>query len=290
LLIVDPRPTKRIRGKDKKWIPLPLIFSFIRERGDVIDYEIPITGNLRNPKFHFHDVIQHLLENVFVKPATTPYRFEVKNTEQAIEKSLMIKWPLMGSTLLSTQEKFLSKIAEFLAKNNSARIIIQPFEYTAKEKEYLTFFESKKKYYLYSNHKDPESFSSKDSITVSKLSIRDKNFVNYIRRQIKDTLIFTMQEKCSRLVGSKDINRQLNQLEKNRIEVFDAFFKQQQVAERLKIEPQKSTIPFDGFSYFEIAYMGALPGELLTAYNKLKELNDESPRKKYLKEHKKALP
>ncbi len=53
LIIVDPRSTKRVRGKDKRWLPLPLIFAFIRERGDVIDYEIPITGSLKNPKVPF---------------------------------------------------------------------------------------------------------------------------------------------------------------------------------------------------------------------------------------------
>ena len=57
LLVIDPRVTKRLRNKDTKWIPSPLIMSFIRERGNVIDYEIPITGNLKNPKFHLHDVI-----------------------------------------------------------------------------------------------------------------------------------------------------------------------------------------------------------------------------------------
>ena len=48
---------------------MPLIMTFIRERGNVIDYEIPITGNLKDPKFHLSDVIFDLLGNIFVKPA-----------------------------------------------------------------------------------------------------------------------------------------------------------------------------------------------------------------------------
>jgi Domain of Unknown Function (DUF748) len=290
LLIVDPRATKRVRGKDKKWLPVPLIFAFVRERGDVIDYKIPITGNLKSPKFHFHDVIMHLLQNIFVKPATTPYRFEVKNTEQVIEKSLMIKWPLMGSMLLSSQEKFLSGIAQFLGNNKNAQIVIQPFEFTAKEREYLTFFEAKKKYYLFTNHKESASFSPQDSSTVNKLSVRDKDFMNYLNREVRDTLLFTLQEKCNRLVGSKEVNRQLGQLEKNRNETFLTSFKKQQVDGRIKIQPKKNTIPFDGFSYYEISYVGIMPGELLAAYHKMNNLDDETPRKKYLKEHKKTLP
>src|SRR5579862_1008123 len=223
LLITDPRATKRIRAKDKKWIPVPLLFAFIRERGDVIDYKIPITGDLKSPKFHFHDVIMHTLTNIFVKPATTPYRFEVKNTEQTIEKYLMVKWPLMGSTLLPTQEKFLSGIAGFLATNKNARLLIQPFEYAEKEREYLIFFEAKKKYYLSADRLDPRSFSNKDSMAVNKMSVRDKGFMNYLNHKIRDTLLFTLQEKCARLVGSNDIDQRLRQLEKNRNEIFLSF-------------------------------------------------------------------
>jgi hypothetical protein len=42
VLIIDPRRTKRIKNNDKNWLPLPLIMSLIRERGNVIDYEIPV--------------------------------------------------------------------------------------------------------------------------------------------------------------------------------------------------------------------------------------------------------
>ncbi|HLY69641.1 MAG TPA: DUF748 domain-containing protein [Puia sp.] len=290
LLITDPRATKRIRAKDKKWIPVPLLFAFIRERGDVIDYKIPITGDLKSPKFHFHDVIMHTLTNIFVKPATTPYRFEVKNTEQTIEKSLMVKWPLMGSTLLPTQEKFLSGIAGFLATNKNARLLIQPFEYAEKEREYLIFFEAKKKYYLSADRLDPRSFSNKDSMAVNKMSVRDKGFMNYLNHKIRDTLLFTLQEKCARLVGSNDIDQRLRQLEKNRNEIFLSIFRKQQAGEQLKILPKKSLIPFDGFSYYEIIYEGSMPADLTTAYQKMNDLNEEIPRKKYLKEHKKSLP
>jgi hypothetical protein len=290
LLITDPRATKRIRGKDKKWIPLPLIFAFIRERGDVIDYQIPLTGDLKSPKFHFHDVVMHTLANIFVKPATTPYRFEVKNTEQTIEKSLMVKWPLMGSTLLSSQEKFLTGIADFMAANKNARMNIQPFEYTTKEKEYLTFYEAKKKYYLSTRHPDPGSFSAKDSLMVNKMSVRDKGFMNYLGHKVKDTLLFTLQERCSRLAGANNIDQRLHQLEKSRNEVFENFFRQKQVTNRLAILPKKTTIPFEGFSYYEIIYVGVIPADLAAAYRKMNDLDEETPRKKYLKEHKKTLP
>jgi Domain of Unknown Function (DUF748) len=289
LIIVDPRATKRVRGKDKKWLPLPLIFAFIRERGDVIDYEIPITGSLKNPKFHFHDAIMHLLENIFVKPVTTPYRFEVKNTEKAIEKSTMIKWPLMSSYLLPSQDKFLSETAEFLEKNTDVSIAVHPYAYTVKEKERIGFYEAKKKYYLYANHVTSATFTEKDSLSVNNLAIRDSSFLRYLNAHVRDKLLFTLQDKCARLVGTEVINSQLKRLNRNRQQIFMDYFKNRGVADRVKIQDTKNIIPFDGFSYYEIHYKGDIPPTLLKAYQKMNELNAESPRIKYRKEHKKAL-
>ena len=117
LVILDPRLTKRIRNKDTKWIPAPLIMAFIRERGNVIDYEIPITGNLKDPDFHLSDVIFDLLGNIFIKPPSTPYIMEVKNIETEIEKTLTLKWMMRQNRLLPVQEKFIEKMADFLIRN-----------------------------------------------------------------------------------------------------------------------------------------------------------------------------
>ncbi len=289
LIIVDPRATKRVRGKDKKWLPMPLIFAFIRERGDVIDYEIPITGSLKNPKFHFHDAIMDLLKNIFVKPVTTPYRFDVKNVEKAIEKSSKIKWPLMGSSLLPSQDKFLSETAEFLEKNPAASITVHPYAYTIREKERINFYEAKKKYYFSINKLPPGTFTEYDSLQIDRMAIRDSSFTRYLNAHVKDKLLFTLQEKCARLVGNEVINNELKRLNKNRQQVFMDYFKKRGVADRVKFQDSKTTIPFDGFSYYEIQYKGEMPRELLKAYQKMNELNTESPRIQYLKQHKKAL-
>jgi hypothetical protein len=170
LVIIDPRVTKRIRNKDTKWIPVPLIMTFIRERGNVIDYEIPITGDLKNPEFHLFNVFFDLFKNIFIKPPTTPYRFLVKNTETEIEKSITLNWATMHAKLLPVQEKFIGDMTDFILKNPDASISIYPQQYANREKEYILFFEAKKKYYMAMNKKDAGSFSAEDSAKVDKMS------------------------------------------------------------------------------------------------------------------------
>lgn len=284
MVIIDPRVTKRIRNKELTWIPMPLLMSFIRERGNVIDYEIPITGNLKNPHFHLHDVVADLFKNIFVKPATTAYRSQVKNKETDIEKYLSLQWQMRQNSLRPNQVKFIEKMASFLEKDPEASIHVYLHPYTAKEKEYILFFEAKKKYFLFKNPADNSLFSESDSLKTDKMSVKDSMFVRYLNNQVKDSMLFTTQDKCIRLVGSGYLQTRLHQLAEERENAFMAYFKKEHVENKVKIMAGENTTPYNGFSLFKIDYKGETPKSLIQAYQKMNELNDKTPRKKFRKE------
>jgi len=287
LLVIDPRTTRRLKNNDRKRIPLPLIMYFIRERGNVINYKIPITGNLMNPKFHLRDVIFDMIENIFVKPPTTPYRIHVKTTENEIEKLLTLKWTMRQSSRLPEQEKFIKKMADFLINNPEASIAVYPVHYAEKEKEYIRFFEAKKKYFLFTKNVNRKSeivnLNEDDSLEVDIMSVKDSLFVSYLNKHVKDTMLFTIQEKCSNFVGSAIINARFKQLKKKREAAFMMHFKQKAVDTRVKIYPGENNIPYNGFSFFKIEYKGEFPKSLIKAYKQMDEFNDADPRKGFAK-------
>ncbi len=286
VVIIDPRLTKRIKNKGTKRIPLPIIMALVRERGNVIDYEIPISGNLKDPRFHLRDAVFDLVENIFVKPATTPYRLKVKTIETEIEKSLIFKWNMRQSTIGSSEEKFLKEMADFLKKNPSANITVNPQYYEQKEKEMILFFEAKKKFFLKTHNRSKDSMQAADSIQVTKMSVKDSLFVRYLNNQISDSLIFTMQGKCAQLIGSKTLEDKFQQLNNERERLFMSYFKEESVEQQLRISSGKNTIPYSGFSFYKIEYNGELPAALSRAYEKINELDNKEPRKKFKKERK----
>ena len=288
LIIIDPRLAKRLRNKDTKWIPGPMIMAFVREGGNVIDYEIPITGNLKNPKFNLKDVVFDLLENVFVKPPTMPHRIKVKNIETEIEKSLALSWPMRHSSLLPDQEKFIERMADFLAKNPEAFITVYPQEYTIKEKEYILFYEAKKKYFLsVNNNKDAQSFNEEDSEKIDEMSVKDSLFVNYLNKQTNNSMIFTIQEKCAVVIDLSVLNSKIQQLNKEREKAFISYFKKSEVENRIKISKGENVIPYNGFSFYKIEYKGEFPESLTKAYQQMNELNDKALRKIFNNDRKK---
>jgi hypothetical protein len=284
LLLLDPRVTKRVKNKDTKWIPMWLVMAFVRERSDVIDYQIPVTGNLKNPKFHLSDIFRSIFNNMLVKPPTTPYRFEVRNLENEIEKSFALKWQMRHSTMTGLQKKFVKKMADYLAKDSSENLVISPQQYDLKEKEYILFFEAKKKYYLSRYPERVQNFTEDDSMHVDKMSVKDSSFVRYLNKFLPKAPIFTIQEKCSNIISPALVNARLDELNKARENDFLSYFKERGVDKRVKFKTPQNIIPYNGFSYFKIDFRGGLPDYLVQAYKKIDELNSEAPREKYEKE------
>jgi len=286
ILVIDPRVARRVRKKDNKWIPLPLVMALVRERANVIDYEIPISGNLKDPRFHLKDVFLDLLANIFIKPPTIPYGVKVKEVEKEIEKSLVFKWEFRQSGLRAGQENFLFKVAEFLEGNPEAMISVHPLQYTPKEQEYILLFEARKKYFLSQHARNAASFTKEDSQRVANMPVKDPGFVKYLDKQ-GGKYMFTIQEKCSKVLGQGRVDDQLAKLAEKRKANFLAVFKESGTLDRVKMYPVKNTFPYNGFSVFKIDYSGDWPADLVKAYEELDELDEKYPRKRYSRERKK---
>ena len=75
----------------------------------------------------------------------------------------------------------------------------------------------------------------KHSEKVDKMSVKDSLFVLYLKKHINDSMAFTIQEKCTRLIGSAIINAKFEQLNKEREKAFVFYFKKREVEKQIKI-------------------------------------------------------
>lgn len=288
VLVIDPRVTKRIRNQDTKWIPMPLVMFLTRDRGNVMDFEIPITGDLKHPRFHIRDVITDVVENIFVKPATIPYNMKVRGLEKNIEKSLTMKWEVSQRVPESNQRKFLKHISEFLKDNPSASLVVTPMEYEARELEHILFYETKKKFYLISNNKKAKDFTVEDSLKVVEMSPKDDALVKHISRNLSDTVMFTIQEKSLNFVGHEVVDKSFKNLVKARENSFIGFFKESGTQNQVKMKRSESTVPYNGYSYFKFDYPKGMDDKLEEALDKMETMDNKKPRKKYRRERDKT--
>ncbi|HWY13103.1 MAG TPA: DUF748 domain-containing protein [Bacteroidia bacterium] len=280
LLITDPHIAGRRKNKDSRWLPIRFLMAFIRERSEVIDYEIPVTGNLNDPKFHLWNVILNLFKNIIIKPPTTPPVLSPEKPSREINEALTFKWEMRQCKLSPAQERFVKKISRFLNNNTDASLSVHPVQYEIKEKEHILFYEAKKKYYLMGKNEKQSSFNTEDSMYVVKMSVKDSGFVRCLDKHLKKDLVFTVQEKCMNFVGDSVVNKKFEQLVSLRAKEFRSYFKENNTDNRLKINTSKYEIPFDGFSFYKLNYKGELPNALVRAYRRMKERKGEEEAEK----------
>lgn len=287
LVIIDPRVYRRLKNKANHHLPMHLITYMVRERGNVIDYEIPITGNLKNPKFHFKDVIRDVAGNIFLKPFHAPYIIKVRSVEKKMETMRVLRWEMRQSSLSRDQEEFMEMLSHFLLEHPHTVLSIDQSVYVEKEKEYIALFEAKKQYYLHRSGRSNPYLTAAEERAIEEMSIKDSLFIRFLNARVHQPLLFTVQEKCYALIGGKNVEAQFRQLLKDRERSFLNYFGSKELAARIKIKPMEDKIPYNGFSSYRIDYHGALPGELQQAMEKMDELNNEKPRAKFKKDREK---
>ena len=288
LVVVDPRLAKRLNNKGIKWLPMWLVVAFIRESGNVIDYQVPISGTLQHPKFNFHDLLIDLLTNIIVKPPTIIHRLKIKNIETEVEGSLKLKWEMKSAAPGFKERWFIRKMADYLALNPDASINIQPKIYSAKEQEYILFFEAKKKYFLDIQHSKSKHLSKKDSVLVERMSIRNSAFMVFIDNYSRGAMAFSIQEKCQAYVHANVVNARYEQLNQQRKEAFMALIKNKKVLNQIRFSAVESVIPYNGFSFYRIIYKGDFPESFMNAYRLMNQINNDGERKQYRKDRKKV--
>jgi hypothetical protein len=281
LLIIDPRFAGRLRNKDLSWLPVKLIMPFVRERGNVIEYSLPITGDMKDPRFHLQDIFFHVLENALVNPVTTRYRMRIKNRESSIEQAMTLKWGTGKKTLERKQERSIAHMRQFLEKNPGASITVTPQFYAAKEMEYILFFQAKSRYYLQARGRTGKHLTVPDLSRIEKMSIKDSMFIQYLNKHSGAEGLHTVQEKCSQFVDASLVDSEYELLNKERAANFLEHFPDKGLAQRIKFVGAEDVVPYNGFSFYQFTYEGGNPEFLLAANHLIDRSNSVAPRKEF---------
>lgn len=272
LLIVDPRLADREKSRGR-WLPMKLLLALTRERSNAIDYEIPVSGNLRDPHFHFRDVLLDVLTNVFVKPPTTLYRYEVREVEEEVENFLRISWKPLSAKLSDDDRKFAERMARFLSDHPEARLEVQPVVYMDLEMQYLSEYLSAKKYALQKGR-----WKGEDSLRLVQELRGDSDFVKAID-QFQH--VYSTKQNMMRYAGLRQVHQHYRQLQEVRKQEFLSAFGEGTARNRVTFLKHKDRMPFNGFSEYRISYKGNIPEDLRTAFEELQHYNDRSPRDRF---------
>ena len=221
LFIEDIQVGKKGFGDPPVRLPVRLAVSILRDVDGNIDLEVPVTGDLDDPKFKYWKAVWQVLVNNLEKLVTAPYRLFATMFSVDEDDLREIPW-LFGQTgLEKEQRKRGQSIAKVLAAKPELALMYTPVNNLAMESEYLAVFESKSRFYRQEILKKPGvTLTSADTAEIASIANRDSTFYSFLRSKTGADDLASTQEMSIMLVGKDTVYNNVAARQSMRQEAF----------------------------------------------------------------------
>ncbi|HEX5167744.1 MAG TPA: DUF748 domain-containing protein [Cyclobacteriaceae bacterium] len=207
---------KKVKNTTAFDLPLRLAVAILRDQHGNVNLDVPVEGNLDDPKYRLGKVIWGIVKNILVKAATSPYKL-LANAIKADEDDLKaIQFEYLSDSLTKKQQKNLSTLARVLKLKPELKINLVYLPGYPDEKEMMAAYEAKKRYILKIDSTRDDEPTPAQIKQIEALSINDSSFVDYLNRSLLFEGSLPPLEKCKRLVGNRRLNNRMNALISNR--------------------------------------------------------------------------
>lgn len=105
-------------------VPLKLAVALLKDSNGTIDLELPVTGDVNDPEFHYGGVVLQVLTGVLVKIVTAPFKLLGSLVGAGDEDLDFVEFPLGEGQLGESGQKRLTTVAGALAQRPALTLVI----------------------------------------------------------------------------------------------------------------------------------------------------------------------
>lgn len=124
--IKDIQLGETLNEKKASILPLNLALALLEDSKGVINLDVPINGNLKNPKFDISPVVISTFTNIILKAVSSPFTLLAKAFGFNEEELKAINFEFASSELEISQKKTLQNIIIILKKKKDFKLKINP--------------------------------------------------------------------------------------------------------------------------------------------------------------------
>ena len=211
IIITKIKLGKKVQSKDAVSLPLGLAIALLEDSNGVIDLNIPISGNVDDPKFSVGPIVWKAFSNLIMKAITAPFSLLGAIFGFAEDEIKSVSFDHAKSKITPTQKETLDKISKILAKRPNLAVKLNPTYVDRKDLEAM----KKEKFDEFIKSKIPNdqirNYDSKYlSVLETKYKKLDKNFDktknSFIKDKKLDTVNFTKFLE-NKLISSEKITK-----------------------------------------------------------------------------------
>lgn len=219
-------------------LPLKLAIALLKDIHGNIELDIPVEGDLNDPKYKLWKAIVKVLENLIVKAVTSPYRLLARSLGANEDDLKAIRFDYLQDSLSQKQQKGLDLIAKVLSAKPDLKAELIDVSDSVNEMETLAIYEAKKQFYL-DNHFNADSLSIILHDSIEHISSNDSLFNTYLNQKLglDNTSLIPVQNKCIQLIGETALHEQIASIRQHREQFIKAYLLQEKEvpSERLVI-------------------------------------------------------
>lgn len=207
--------SRRIAGKGLYSLPLRLAISLLRDGHGNILLDIPVKGDLKDPKYKLGKVIWQVLKNIVVKAATAPFKLFAKIFGANEEELQYIRFDYLQDIFDKRQMKSLDLIEKSLAEKPDINVGLVQVASRESEKELMAMLEAKKRFYLDSVlHTQKDTLTADDLKAIGAITNRDSLFTHWLNQKMlpDDLSQLPNEAKSRKLLGEAWLSQQTDSL------------------------------------------------------------------------------
>ncbi len=212
-------------------LPIRFAVALLRDKNGDVNLELPIEGNLDNPKYKIGKVIWQVLKNLISKAAAAPGKLLAKKS--GVDEKLVegIDWQPFQTELNENQKKSLDAMVSSLGATPEMKLELVKAYNFHKELDELALRESKKKFLFFHRRiVSEEDETAESGKALDELHPQDSLFMAYVEEhsQTQNSLL-SIFDKSKRLVGDERLQNKMNHILERRLETVQNYlFKEKQ--------------------------------------------------------------
>jgi uncharacterized protein involved in outer membrane biogenesis len=175
---------EKVDSPDATKLPVKLAIALLKNRKGEIHLDIPVEGDLDNPKFSIGSVILKIIGNLLLKAATSPFALLASIFGGGGEELSYVEFDYGSFSPNAEAQKKLDKIAEALYERPGLELEIEGHVDIEKDRESL-------KEYLFNKKIKAEKLkemvkSGGPSVTVDEVTISEEEYPKYLKKAYKE--------------------------------------------------------------------------------------------------------
>ena len=220
LFVEDINVGKKVFPDPPYKVPVRFGVSLLKNKDGDIDLQIPVSGDLDDPKFNYLAIAWQVVSNLLVKAVTAPFRL-LANAFSVDEESLTeLQWLYTQRYVLDYQDKTIKDVGKVLKGDPELKLLFVPVNNRTLEKDEMALTYAKAQYYR-QDKPDDYKLTREDTSNILGIATLDTNFIEFLKVE-SNTVgeLYSPRERSMMLVGEPFVDSLTTVFARQRIESF----------------------------------------------------------------------